>query len=83
MRLVKEILEQINKSKFTEDINDAEKLIEKSWDKNYKSTNDLFWRYHHNNRLKELYNSATWKENPCIPRKFLPNYKSKETPEEK
>ena len=42
MRLVKEILEQINKSKFTEDINDAEKLIEKSWDKNYKSTNDLF-----------------------------------------
>ena len=34
-------------------------------------------------RLEELYNSELLKENPCIPRKFLPNYNGKETPEEK
>ena len=58
-------------------------MIEKTWNKKYKSRNDLFWRHHRNKRLKELYNSELLKENPCIPRKFLPSYNGKENPEEK
>ena len=83
MKLVKETLSQINRSEFREDIAGAKKLIEKTWNEKYKSRNDLFWRYHRNKRLEELYNSELLKENPCIPRKFLPNYNGKETPEEK
>ena len=83
MKLVKETLSQMNRSEFREDITGAKKLIEKSWNEKYKSRNDVFWRYHCNKRLEELYNSELLKENSCIPRKFLPNYNGKETPEEK
>ena len=53
-------------------------MIEKTWNEKYKSRNDLFWRHHLNKRLEELYNAELLKENPCIPRKFLPNYNGKE-----
>ena len=53
-------------------------MIEKTWNEKYKSRNDLFWRHHPNKRLEELYNAELLKENPCIPRKFLPNYNGKE-----
>ena len=68
----------MNRSKFREDIAGAKKLIEKTWNEKYKSRNDLFWRHHPNKRLEELYNAELLKENPCIPRKFLPNYNGKE-----
>ena len=83
MRFVEETLGQINRSEFKEDITDAKKSIEKTWNKRYKSRNNLFWRYHLSKRLEEIYNYELLKENPCISRKFLPNYNSKETPEEK
>ena len=49
-----------------------------TWNEKYKSRNDLFWRHHPNQRLEELYNAEHLKENPCIPRKSLPNYNGKE-----
>ena len=66
---------------FREDITDAKKSIEETWNEKYKSRNDLFWRYHCNKRLEKLYSSKPLKENPCIPPEFLPNHK--ETPEKK
>ena len=48
-----------------------------------KAETIFFWRHHRSKRLEELYNSELLKGNPCIPRKFLPNYNGKETPEEK
>ena len=71
------------RGRFIEDITGAKKVIEKTWNEKYKSRNDLFWRYHRNKIVEELYNSELLKENPFIPRKFLQNYKGKETPEEK
>ena len=73
----------MNRSNFREDIAGARKLIEKTWNKKYKSRSDLFWRHHRNKILEELYSSKLLKENPSIPRTFLPNYIGKETPEEK
>ena len=73
----------MNRSNFREDIDGARKLIEKTWNKKYKSRSDLFWRHHRNKILEELYSSKLLKENPSIPRTFLPNYIGKETPEEK
>ena len=83
VKLVKETLSEINRSVFREDITGAKKSIEKTWNERYKIRNDLFRRHHRNKRFEELYNSELSKENPCIPRKFLPNYNGKETPEEK
>ena len=60
-----------------------EKYIEKTWIEKYKSRNDLFWRYYCNKRLEILYYSELLKQNPCIPRKFLPNCNGKETLDEK
>ena len=73
----------MNRSNFREDIAGARKLIEKTWNKKYKRRSDLFWRHHRNKILEELYSSKLLKENPSIPRTFLPNYIGKETPEEK
>ena len=73
MKLVKENISQVNRSEFREDVTRAKNSIEKIWTEMCKSRNDLFWRYHPNIRLEELYNSETLKENPCILRKFLPN----------
>ena len=70
IKLVTETLSQMNRSEFREDTTGAKKLIKKTWNGKYK-------------RLEELYNSELLKGNPCIPRKFLPNYNGKETPEEK
>ena len=83
MKTVKETLSQMNRSQYTEDISNAKKTIEKTWQAKYKNRNDLFWRYHRNKRLEELYSDELRKENPNIPLKFLPNYSGKETPEEK
>ena len=83
MRLVKETLSQTNRFEFREDITDAKKSIEKTWNEKYKGRNHLFWRHHHYKRLEEFYNSKLLKVNPCIPRKFLLNYNGKDTPEEK
>ena len=55
---------------FSEDTAGAKKSIEKTWNEKYKRRNDLFWRYHLNKRLKELYKSELLKENPRIPRNF-------------
>ena len=73
----------MNRSEFRKDTTGAKNSIEKTWNEKCKSRNDLFWRHHGNKRLEELCNFELLKENPCIPRKFLPNYNSKETPEEK
>ena len=56
--------------------------MEKTWNEKYKSRNAIKDNKC-NKRLEELYKSELLKENPCIPRKFLPNYNGKETPEEK
>ena len=77
MKLLKETLSQMNRSEFRKDIT-GEIRNEK-----YKSRNDLFWRHHRNKRLDGLYNFELLKENQCIHRKFLPNYKGKETPKQK
>ena len=79
LKLVKETLSQMNISEFRENITGAKKSIEKTWNEKYKSRNDLF----RNKRLEELYNYELLKENPCIPRKFLPDYNGKETLVEK
>ena len=83
MKVIKETFTQMNKSDLREDISDARKTIEKTWNEKYKNRNDLFWRYHRNKKLVQLYNSELLKENPTIPRKFLPNYNGNETTEEK
>ena len=40
MKVVKIALAQINRSEFREDITDAKKSIEKTWNEKYKSRND-------------------------------------------
>ena len=57
MKPAKETLSQMNRSEFREDITDAKKSVEKTWNEKYKSRNDLFWRHHCDKRLEEPYNS--------------------------
>ena len=52
----------MNRSEFREDITGSKKSIEKTWNEKYKSRNDLYWRYHRNRRLEELYNSELLKK---------------------
>ena len=76
---VRKTLSQMNRSEFRDDITGARKSIEKTWNVKHKSRNDLFWRYHRNKRLEELYNSELLKKTHVF--LFLPNYNGKGTPE--
>ena len=42
MKLFKEILAQLKRSEFKEDMNDAKMSIEKTWNEKYKNRNGLF-----------------------------------------
>ena len=66
MKLAKETLSQINRSELREDINDAKKPIEKTWNEKCKIRNDLFCWYLGNKKLEELYNCENLKQNLCI-----------------
>ena len=45
--------------------------------------NELFWKFHRNQRLEEIYTLELEKEKPNLPRKFLPNFNGTESTEEK
>ena len=45
--------------------------------------NELFWNFHRNQRLEEIYTLELEKEKPNLPRKFLPNFKGTKSTEER
>ena len=45
--------------------------------------NELFWKFHRNQRLEEIDTLELEKEKPNLPRKFLPNFNGTESTEEK
>ena len=45
--------------------------------------NELFWNFHRNQRLEEIYTLELEKEKPNLPRKFLPNFNGTKSTEER
>ena len=45
--------------------------------------NELFWKFHRNQRLEKIYTLELEKEKPNLPLKFLPNFNRAESTEEK
>ena len=57
-----------------EEISKAKESLQAEWNKKYKLHNELFWKFHRNQRLEEIYTLELEKEKPNLPRKFLPNF---------
>ena len=57
--------------------------IQPEWNKKYKLRNELFWTFHRNQRLEEIYTLELEKGKPNLLRKFLPNFNGTESTEEK
>ena len=57
-----------------EEISKAKESIQAEWNKKYKLRNELFWRFHRNQRLEQLCTSDLEKEEPDLPRKFLSSF---------
>ena len=66
-----------------EEISKAKESLQAEWNKKYKLHNELFWKFHRNQRLEEIYTLELEKEKPNLPRKFLPNFNGTESTEEK
>ena len=83
LKLLKETLSCTNGSEMKEEISKAKESIQAEWNIKYKLHNELFWKFHRNQRLEEIYTLELEKEKPNLPRKFLPNFKGTESTEEK
>ena len=83
LKLLKETLSCANGNNMKEEISKAKESIQAEWNKKYKLRNELFWKFHRNQRLEEIYTLELEKEKPNLPRKFLPNFNGTESTEEK
>ena len=70
LKLLKETLSCTNGNKMKEEISKAKESIQAEWNKKYKLHNELFWKFHRNERLEEIYNLELEKEKPNLPGKF-------------
>ena len=63
LKLLKETLSCADGNKMKEEISKAKESIQAEWDKKYKLRNELFWKFHRNQRLEEIYTLELEKEN--------------------
>ena len=83
LKLLTETISSTNGNKMTEEISKAKESIQAEWNKKYKLRNELFWKFHRNQRLEEIHTLDREKQKPNLPRKFLPNFNGIESTEEK
>ena len=83
LKLLKETLSCTNGNKMKEEILKAKESIQAEWNKKYKLRTELFWKFHRNQRLEEIYTLELQLEKPNLPRKFLPNFNGTESTKEK
>ena len=83
LKHLKETLSCTNGNKMKEEILKAKESIQAERNKKYKLRNELFWKFHRNQRLEEIYTLELEKEKPNLPRKFLPNFNGIGSTEEK
>ena len=82
LKLLKETLSCTNGNKIKVEVSKAKKSMQAEWNKKYKLRNELFWKFHCNQRIEEIYTLELEKEKN-LPRKFSPNFNGTESSEEK
>ena len=65
-----------------DEIENAKKNIEETWNDKVKKQNDIFLRYYRNKRINELFQEELEKENPILPRRFQIRQRDHEADEE-
>ena len=55
LKFLKETLSCTNGNKMKEEISKAKESIQAEWNKKYNLRNELFWQFHRNQRLGEIY----------------------------
>ena len=79
VKLLKETLSCTNGNRMKEEVSTEKESIQAEWNKKYKLRNKLFWKFHCNQRLEEIYTLELEKEKTNLPRKFLPNFNGTES----
>ena len=82
LKLLTETLSCTNGNKTKEEVSKVKESIPAEWKKN-KLHNELFWKFHRNQRLEEIYTLELENERPNLPQKFLPNFNGTESIKEK
>ena len=57
-----------------EKVSRAKESIRTEWNKKCKLCNEWSWKFHHNQRLVEIYTMKLEKEKPNLPQKFISNF---------
>ena len=65
-----------------DEVKNAKKNIEETWNDKIKKRNDIFWRYYRHKRLNELFREELEKENLILPRRFQIKQREREGDEE-
>ena len=65
-----------------DEVKNAKKNIEETWNDKLKKPDDIFWRYYKNRKLNELFRKELEKENPILPRRFQNKEREREAVEE-
>ena len=81
LKLLKETLNCTKGNKMKEGTSKAKESIQAEWNKKYKLRNELFWIFHRNQRLEEIYTFELEKKN--LQRKSFQNFNGTESTEEK
>ena len=81
LKLLKETFSCTNGNKMKGEVSKAKESIHAEWNRKYKLHNELFWKFHCNQRLEEIYTSGLEKEKPNLQRKILPNFNGTESNE--
>ena len=53
-----------------DEVKNAKKNKEETWNDKLKKRDDIFWRYYRNKKLNELCQEELEKQNPILPRRF-------------
>ena len=72
----------LNTQNSKEETKRAKEKIENVWTDKLQKREGLFWRFHRNKRLNEVYQQEIEKENPMMPNKFQNKPRDKEPEEE-
>ena len=83
LKLLKETLSCTNGNKMKVEVSKVKKSMQAEWNKKDKLRNELFWKFHCNQRIEEIYTLELEKEKTNLPRKFSPNFNGTESSEEK
>ena len=65
-----------------DEVKNAKKNIEETWNDKLKKRDDIFWRHYRNKRLNQLFREELEKENPILPRRFQIKHREREADEE-